>query len=331
MGTPRTRSVEAKLASYRANPAEREALAERLASYEKHDSRRGLRIKTDVASLLPSSASPSRATLRRAGSPGSPSGLGTAHSWSSLDTTSASRSGDPVGGWKEFSVKRVKGEQPPLKFGFESEGARRRDYAERTTTALLGPSEGPAGTGRAVRDSESTQTLLHSPLPRTLRPTGRFARGIHATPLQPRAQSHWQPVTRGPAWTPCRLDPAPVRQPVPTPMAPDAAATASRAQHRAESASSPRRWREAPDSLYTRVLQLRSHGESIPAKLSEKARLQLRDAAAPLTGQQLGRLVGSSQLSASIVNKLSDLDKLALPLELMRTERSVLSTQSRRA
>ena len=116
-------------------------------------------------------------------------------------------------------------------------------------------------------------------------------------------------------------------------MAPDAAATASRAQHRAESASSPRRWREAPDSLYTRVLQLRSHGESmpVPAKLSEKARLLLRDAAAPLTGQQLSRLVGTSQLSSSVVNKLSDLDKLALPSEFMRTERSVLSTPSRRA
>ena len=47
--------------------------------------------------------------------------------------------------------------------------------------------------------------------------------------------------------------------------------------------------------------------------------------------QQLSRLVGTSQLSSSVVNKLSDLDKLALPSEFMRTERSVLSTPSRRA
>ena len=72
---------------------------------------------------------------------------------------------------------------PPLKFGFETEAARRKQYAETATPALLGPEELPIGSAPMEKDVERNFNLMHSPLPGTLRPT----------PILERARIHgWQ-------------------------------------------------------------------------------------------------------------------------------------------
>lgn len=359
---PSPRSVEATLAHYRANPNEREALAARVAGYAVEE-QKGTRTSLKVDASLPARSSlhaskssdlpssPSRSA--HSPSPSSPT-LGTHKSWSALDTSLEFAGDDPVGGWKEVGAKQSKAvsgermlrriapykmetvvEQPPLKFGFESEGARRRQYAARTTTALLGPQEAPLGSSFQNRDTESTSTLVHSPLPRTLRPTARLDRGIHASAAQPHAMSHWQPANREVAWKECKLHPAPLGVPTPKPMPPNADESAARAHARAaRSSGSPRTgWREAPDSLRQRVLQLSTaveRGAQVPAKLSERAMRQLRDTAGPISGAGLRHLVGADQPGAHVVRELVDLDKYLLRPRAMASERSVLSTPSRR-
>lgn len=350
MPSPRSRKVESKLNAYRSDPSMRADLEERVAGY-----RSGFTLKIQLDAPMspgPRGSSPSslmtptaramtpasrRSAVKRSktygGSPRTPGTPGTACSWSALDTSLAPDDGDPVGGWKQIAKNRVPGEQPPLRFGFESEGARRRAYAERTTIALLGPQEAPLCSGRDTRDTESTNTLIHSPLPRTLRPTRRLERGIHASAMQPHAQSTWQPATRSSAWSATTLSPQPLPQPTPHPAPPSAKDSAERALQRSASASSPRKWREAPDSLHQRVLALRDEAEAgapVPSKLSLRAMRRLRDSAAPLTSARLGRLVGADQPGATIVRQVDDLDRFALAGHFMSTERSVLSTPSRR-
>ena len=147
---------------------------------------------------------------------------GTARSWSSLDTTSVDAAGDPVGGWKSM---RDPMHPPPLKFGFESEAARRRQYAENVTPALLGPQEDPLGSAPVVRDTERPFALMHSPLPGTLRPR----------PKLERAQSlGWQHATRQAAWTAQALRPERLTQP-PPPVPPDRETARARAAQRQHS------------------------------------------------------------------------------------------------
>jgi hypothetical protein len=230
------------LSYYRSDQDARDALAARVQSAPAKGSIT-MRIQVEPQSPgLRSSASfatPSRSRARANRTPGTPdipTGLGTANSWSSLDTVTATGA-DPVGSFKEVAAHRVKSTQPPLKFGFESEGARRRQYAERMTPALLGPQEPPLGSTFAVRDTERDRTLVHSPLPATLRPTPRLRRGMHATARHPHAQASWQPASRAQGWQGLQLAPPQVSQPPLEPVTPDAEATAARAAQRAKSAS----------------------------------------------------------------------------------------------
>ena len=61
-----------------------------------------------------------------------------------------------------------------------------------------------------------------------------------------------------------------------------------------------------------------------------RARGRLRDEAAPLTSARLSGLVAAHQPGASVVRKLVEVDKVALPGAFMRSERAVLTTPSRR-
>ena len=324
------RSVEAKLAKYRTNATEREALERRVDSYAREQLAaqssgatrlRASRSGASSASRTPSS--PSHSALPS--SPSSPT-LGTHKTWSALDTTFEVAGDDPVGTFKETfgGTKQISGvrmlrrihptkmetvvQQPPLKFGFESEGARRREYAARATPALLGPKETPLGSTYHDRDSESTAPLLHSPLPRTLRPTQRLDRGIHASALQPHSMSHWQPMTRDAAWDPLSLETGPVGKPDPGPSQQNVSVSAARAQQRASA---------------------RAAGSPRVPKLSGRAMKQLCDIASPLgDGRHLQKLV-AGQPGARVVSELVDLDKLALKPQAMAVERSVLSSSRR--
>lgn len=321
------------------------------------------------APATPSARPISRRNLHSAGPsvhgrrPVSPS-LGTARSWSSLDTTSVDAAGDPVGGWKSM---RDPMHPPPLKFGFESEAARRRQYAENVTPALLGPQEDPLGSAPVVRDTERPFALMHSPLPGTLRPR----------PKLERAQSlGWQHATRQAAWTAQALRPERLTQP-PPPVPPDRETARARAAQRQHSprgrpferglSADPRRRllhltaraQEAAEAaaeaavasaarrgqprsqpgtggnlMTSKDAAARAAQLAIPARLSHKAKRALafgdgRIGDEPLnrsSAQQLSRLV-SMQPGASIVRKVRDLNSYAIPTYEAKAQRSVISTR----
>ena len=304
----------------------------------------------------PSGRSTSRRSVRSASAqrrPLSPT-LGTARSYSALDTTSIDADGDPVGGWKAMRDPTL---HPPFKFGgFESEAARRKQYAESATTALLGPEELPIGSAPIEKDVERNFNMLHSPLPGTLRPMPRIERAhIHG----------WQPATRQPAWAVQAIRPQPVPS-SPTPAPPDAAAARPRAGGRGSrpdcgpfferglSADPKRRLlhlsarAKAAAGAVTAASEARAHSRSgvgrpstatrdaaahavqlsIPKRLSEKARRQsaFGEGAAPLSAQQLNRMVAANP-GSRVVRKVHDLSPMMITADEARAQRSVISTR----
>ena len=366
--TPRERKLEEKLEEFRTDETAKAALEERVAGYEReeHDDRLKARAAATAISLAaypwqttdgsepaaPATpvnlrpSSPSRSvrstgrSVRSAGSgrselgtvfrPSSPT-LGTAHSWSCLDTTSVDATGDPVGGWKDIrnqvpepGCESAAGSRPPMRFGtfFESEGARRREYAERVTPALMGPKEEPLGRTPIVRDTESVAVLLHSPLPGTLRPTPLIDRASQRS-----GQIGWTPISRRqPAWSPAKLGPAPITGPPPPVQG--GSAGVQRAVARAAERASPRRGRPMSADHRARVLKTSAHTPpSMPLHLSMRAQRQLADdKPSTITAAQLRRLV-SGNPGSRLVSQLRDLDSFTLPSREVRAQRSLVSTR----
>ena len=265
----------------------------------------------------PRSPSSPLSPLRTPRSPGSRLGsptrsLGTARSWSSLDTVHDTF-GDPVGTFRDLTFNARKDRGPPFRFGssFESDGERRQNYSEQTFSMRqshaipnhnnLGPAEERPGSSHFTRDTECASPLLHSSLPATLRPTPRHARGIHATPKQPKAQAMWQPASVSPAWHTPPLTPQPYDSPTPSPVPPDEIETAMRSDMRMARANDKGKWREAPDHMRQHVLALRRPPPNTttttttitqPKRYSSKMMCQLRDESPPLSTRYIKRLVG---------------------------------------
>lgn len=337
--TPRTakkaKEVEARVEAIRSDPTARADLEARVSEYEKADldakkrvtaarqtfrpiTPRGraqpivpcLRPPSSSSSARPVTARPATATDPRL----SPHfAKGNVRSCSSLGI--AGGDADPVGEWKELQNTNP---PPPLKFGFESEGARRRDSIAQTRSPLLGPAEERPGTSRMLRDTEARLALVHSTLPATLRPTPRIGR--------PRS---WQPATRQPAWMGTRFSTdAPRERSTPIPASesrPSSAASLARAAERqTERLLRPRPWPAAE-----RVLQLSTRGNRLPLRMSHRAQVQCAEECDALPAPALQRLVKASGgcPGYSAIGKMSDFERFVVPHDQMRAQRSLISTR----
>lgn len=321
-------ALEGRLAALRADPAERAALEAKVAEYSNEASKQ-------VAGRSRSSAH-SRGSLQRTPSrggsvsPDSTASLPTARS--RAPTPSNEAFPDPVGGWKSFTKDMA----PPLKFGFESEGARRREHAARATTPLLGAQEKPPGSTHSERDTECLVELIHSPLPGTLRPTPRLARGVS-----------WQPATRQRAWTTCRLAPGPVARPTSTCLACAAVSAASScggavggavgsggggvggglAAAKGERSGASIRGGSATLALGGRGTASAARRGAAPVRLSSRAYRALADAAPALTDEHFSKLaaVTGARLAGQV--RARDRFDRALPPAEFRAQRSMISTR----
>ena len=227
--TPRESAVEEKLRALRADPTSRKELEARVSSISRERAQKVRWIPIEGASR-PCTASSGARNVRPApmSVPERPMTASTLQSPARTSRSAASTTGhvqdEPVGGWKAFQAFT-----PPLRYGFESEGARRQELRRATTPlATSGPQDEPLLKTASLRTGPEVE-LIHSNLPVTLRPPSR---GQHVGLT-------WQPVSREPSWKPCIVKPPPPTLTI-DPLAPDEATTTLRVAARAARPPSPR-------------------------------------------------------------------------------------------
>ena len=190
---------------------------------------------------------------------------------------------DQVGGWKSYRVvpdsqrrgrQTITAQQPPLIFGFESEGCRRREQRGAVVTPLASSAKQEEPLLASQRRGTAAEVeLVHSPLPGTLRPSSR--RG------EPDRGRAWRPASSQSGWQSVSLMPSARTTSPPPPTVPDAEAALARAEARgqraASQAQSPRMGplqRSAKDHT-SRVMNARAAGRLAEARPLSAA--QLRD------------------------------------------------------
>ena len=281
MLSPRAAAVEARLNALRTDAAARAQLEVRVADIQRD---RAAKVRWTPIELGPAKPSqPAVATLRAAAAASPRHRSQTGHAYEDA------ASSDPVGGWEQL---RNPNPPPPLRFGFESEGARRRDYAARTMTPLAASAgQEPSLLAAADRRTAPEVELVHSALTSTLRPSSRRSE---------RAGLAWRPASRQSAWAPFTVGPSPIT--IDTgPVAPDESAASARATSRASQRLSPRMGdlQKAAQQHTSRIMSINTAHKLASAR--------------PLTPAQLRKY------------RIDDLDRMSLSRNEFRAQRAVLS------